>query len=189
MRIHWSCCGPNSTRSVHIQHPDIQSAFNSAHLIRGNDLLTDFYDQPEVVDMLLDKVTDYMIAITGHLKAMISDNREWFFDWGMLWKGAARISNCSMQMISPELYFRHVMPRDIRFFESIGGGRMHYCGITDDVIDEFFKVASITGLDVDFAYHDFYSLCERAPKRVVLLISKGLRSQMQSNWRTRVKAA
>ncbi|MCX6925094.1 MAG: hypothetical protein NT154_18060, partial [Verrucomicrobia bacterium] len=139
---------------VHIQHPDIQSAFNSAHLIRGNDILTDFYDQPDKVGRLLDRVTDFMVAITKHTKAMISDDPEWFFDWGALWKGTARISNCSMHMISPKFYQKHVLPRDIRFFDSVGGVRMHYCGTADAIIDEFFKVPSITGLDVDYTHHD-----------------------------------
>lgn len=154
---------------VHIQHPDIQSAFNSAHLIRGNDIFTDFVDAPADLDALLDKVTDFMLAITRHTRAIISDDPDWFFDWGAMWKGTARISNCSMQMISPAMYREHVLPRDIRFFESIGGGRMHYCGITGAVIDEFFRVPSITGLDVDFDHHDFFGLCERAPHPVVLL--------------------
>jgi len=161
----------NLPAGVHIQHPDIQSPFNSAHLIRGNDILTDFYDHPDEVDMLLDRVTDFMLVITKHVKSMISDDQEWFFDWGAMWKGIARISNCSMQMISPQLYRDHVLPRDIRFFDSIGSGRMHYCGITGDVIDNFFKVPLITGLDVDCSRHDFFALCERAPKTVVLMPS------------------
>lgn len=159
----------NLPAGVHIQHPDIQSAFNSAHLIRGNDILTDFYDHPEEVGILLDKVTDFMVAITRHTKAMISNDPEWFFDWGAMWKGAARISNCSMQMISPELYREHVLPRDIRFFDRIGGGRMHYCGITGTVIDDFFRLPVLTGLDVDCGRHDFFALCARAPARVVLM--------------------
>lgn len=61
------------------------------------------------------------------------------------------------------------MPRDVRFFESIGGGRVHYCGLTGAVIDEYFKVPTITGLDVDFDHHDFFALCERAPRPVVLM--------------------
>jgi len=158
----------NLPEGVHIQHPDIQSAFNSAHLIRGNDILTDFYDHPDEVGVLLDKVTDFMIEITRHTKSMISHDQDWFFDWGSMWKGVARISNCSMQMISLEFYCEHVLPRDTRFFEAIGGGRMHYCGITDSVIDEFFKVPSVTGLDVDTTRHDFFALCERAPLRSVL---------------------
>jgi len=158
----------NLPQGVHIQHPDIQSAFNSAHLIRGNDILTDFFDCPGDVEILLDKVTDFMLAITKHTKSMISDDPDWFFDWGSLWKGTARISNCSMQMISPRLYREHVLQRDMRFFDSIGGGRMHYCGITGEVIDDFLRIPSLTGLDVDCAHHDFFSLCERAPERIVL---------------------
>jgi len=74
-----------------------------------------------------------------------------------------------MQMISPELYREHVLPRDVRFFEGVGGGRMHYCGLTGVVIDDFFKLPCVTGLDVDFQQHDFFALCERAPAGVVLM--------------------
>ncbi len=154
---------------VHIQHPDIQSAFNSAHLIRGNDILTDLFDCPPEVEALLDRVTDFMIAMVKHTKSAISSDGEWFFDWGAMWKGFARISNCTMQMISPEMYCRHVLPRDVRFFEAVGGGRVHYCGRTGSVIDEFFRIPCITGLDVDCGLHDFFGLCERAPSRVVLM--------------------
>ncbi|MFA7159035.1 MAG: hypothetical protein WC299_06990 [Kiritimatiellia bacterium] len=161
----------NLPQGIHIQHPDIQSAFNSAHLIRGNDILTDFYDSPGEVDILLDKVTDFMLAITRHVKSMISNDHEWFFDWGAMWKGAARISNCSMQMISPELYRKHVLPRDIRFFESIGGGRMHYCGITGEVTDDFLKVPLLSGLDFDCSRHDFHEICRHAPRKTTLVLS------------------
>lgn len=107
-------------------------------------------------------------------------------------KGSARTSNCSMQMISPELYREYVLPRDIRFFESVGGGRMHYCGITPAVIDDFLRVPCITGLDVDCGRHDFFGLCERAPARVVLTPtgafrsdSKVIQSLLRGNWPTK----
>jgi hypothetical protein len=58
-----------------------------------------------------------------------------------------------------------VLPRDKRFLTGIGGGRMHYCGITGEIIDDFFRVPSITGLDVDWTRHDFYALCDRARNR------------------------
>lgn len=158
----------NLPEGIQIQHPDIQSAFNSAHLIRGNDIFTDFYDHPKETETLLDKVTDFMISIITHTKHMISNDPDWFFDWGALWKGFARISNCSADMIGPDFYREYVLPRDIRFFKSIGGGRMHYCGSSKAVIDEFFKVPLITGLDVDVNRHDFFALCDRAPANVVL---------------------
>jgi hypothetical protein len=153
---------------VRIQHPDIQSAFNSAHLIRGNDIFLDLYDCPEEVGILLDLVTDFMIDITRHAKRMIGEDSEWFFDWGAMWKGCARISNCSMQMIGPEFYRRCVLPRDVRFFEAVGGGRIHYCGAAGEVLDEYFRVPHLSGLDVDCAYHDFFALCDRMPAKMVL---------------------
>ena len=159
----------NMPAGVHIQHPDIQSAFNSAHLIRGNDIFLDFHDHPAAVEQLLDKVTDFMIAITRHTKAMISTDPAWVFDWNAMWKGGARISNCSMQMIAPALYRKYVLPRDIRFLNCMGGGRMHYCGITREVIDDFFKIPPLTALDVDCSRHDFYSLCTRARPDVALM--------------------
>ncbi|MEG2653655.1 MAG: uroporphyrinogen decarboxylase family protein, partial [Ruthenibacterium sp.] len=118
----------NLPAGVHIQLPDIQSAFNTAHLIRGNDILLDFYDDPEALCALLDKVTDYLIALVPHLNGMIACPKGWFYDWGILWKGAARISNCSTHMISPAMYAEYIYPRDVRLMEAIGGGRVHYCG-------------------------------------------------------------
>ncbi len=179
----------NLPQGVHIQHPDIQSAFNSAHLIRGNDIMMDLYDCPDLVGVLLDKVTDFMIRITRHTKQAISDDPNWFFDWGSMWKGFARISNCSMQMISPELYREHVLLRDIRFFEAVGSGRMHYCGIAGAVMDDFLATPLITGLDIDIGRHDFFDVCERAPSRVVVAPtgsfghdSKEIRRLLRGDW-------
>lgn len=154
---------------VQIQHPDIQSPFNNAHLIRGNDILTDFYDDPEGVGRLLDLVTDYMIALVPWLKGMISTDGEWFTDFGALWKGTARMSNCSMHMISPTLYREHVLPRDKRLLEAIGGGRIHYCGTAGEVIRDFFTIPGLSGLDCDLQYHDLWALAENAPAQATLM--------------------
>lgn len=159
----------NLPNGVHIQHMDIQSPFNNAHLIRGNDILTDFYDQPEVVDRVLEVTTDFMIDVARHNKAMISNDREWFFDWQAMWKGAIRISNCSMHMISPEFYKTHILKHDKRFLEAVGGGRIHYCGTAPDVIQDFFTIPTLSGLDVEFWRHDFHALAPRMPKRVSLI--------------------
>jgi len=152
---------------VAIQHPDIQSAFNTAHLVRGDGIFTDFYDEPAAVERLLDLVTDYLIDLVPQLKAPISADRDWFYDYGMLWKGAARISNCSMQMISPEFYEQYVLPRDARLMQAIGGGRVHYCGLAESVIYKYFQIAAINGLDYDLK-HDLWTISRAAPPSVVL---------------------
>ena len=63
------------------------------------------------------------------------------------------------------------------------------CGITGEVIDEFFKVPSITGLDVDCSLHDFFDLCDHAPAEIVLIPtgefgrdSAELRRMLRGDW-------
>jgi hypothetical protein len=147
--------------------PDIQSAFNSAHLIRGNDILTDFYDAPSAVERLLDLVTDFMIAVVQRARAVAGGDPAWFADWGSLWKGRARISNCSMHLISPDFYRRFVLPRDTRFLRSIGGGRVHYCGSHPEVIAHFYRIPMLNGVDFDWNIHDM-RLVDEAPPHVVI---------------------
>ena len=151
-----------------MQLPDIQSAFNSAHLIRGNDILLDFYDDPEALDELFRKITNFMVLATKELNRVIGAEEGWFLDWGMLWKGAARISNCSMHMISPDFYRDYILPHDKRFFDETGGGRIHYCGTSHDVIRDFLTLEKLSGLDVDAGLHDIRQLAKATPEHVVL---------------------
>lgn len=161
----------NLPEGVHISHPDIQGPFNTAHLVRGNDIMLDFFDDPGAVDALLDIITDYMIKIVPYIKSKISTDREWFFDWGAMWKGTARVCNCSVHMISPEFYCKHVLPRDTRLMEAIGGGRMHYCGTNSNVIKCFLQNDFIHSLDFDIKCYDLWSLSECASKNLTLGLS------------------
>ncbi len=163
----------NLPEGVAIQHPDIQGPFNSSHLIRGNDILTDFYDDPDAVCRLLDVVTDHTIEVLAHFNRLIKKQHDWFHDWGgAYWRGNGRISNCSVDMISPDFYRRYVLPRDIRFMQSIGRGRMHYCGGSSKVIESFISNPWITGLDIDAGLHDMWQMSAMCPENVVLVLQE-----------------
>jgi hypothetical protein len=160
----------NLPEGVAIQHPDIQGPFNSAHLIRGNDILTDFYDDPDALCRLLNIVTDHTVEALNFFNTINNQQNGWFHDWGgAYWKGNGRISNCSVDMISPEFYLKYVLPRDMRLLDSIGGGRIHYCGGNGDVIDEFLCNPAVTGLDIDASLHDLWDIADRAPEKMVLV--------------------
>lgn len=153
---------------IPIQHPDVQSAFNSGHLIRGNDILFDFFDDPDHVKVLLRKVCDYMIEWIRWTKAPISDETDWFYDAGGYWKGGARISNCTMQIISPDQYRDFVMEEDIRFLNAVNGGRVHYCGSNSEVIRDFMRIDSAYTFEIDSQYHDLIEMCEICPPEKVM---------------------
>ena len=160
----------NLPEGVVFQQPDIQSPFNTAHLIRGNDILMDFFDDPESLDKLLGMVADYMIMQVPVLNEQIGNTTGWFVDWGMLWKGYGRLSNCTSDLISPDFYHDHVLPQDLRVLEGIGGGRMHCCGSSHKVIENFARNKTITGLDFDSGIHDPWHICEIAEPKTSLIL-------------------
>lgn len=157
---------------VSIQIPDIQGPFNNAHLVRGNDILYDFYDEPELLRLLLSRMTDQLIELTGWLRDIGGmSGEDDFCDWGCLWRGGVRISNCSLHMISTQFYRDFIREQDQRLIDSVGMGRIHYCGEHDDgLMDSFFEMPNMTGVDFDGQYHDLWALSARAPKQVTLLV-------------------
>ncbi len=157
---------------VCVQMPDIQGAFNNAHLVRGNDILYDFYDEPELLRLLLSRMTDHLIDLTRWLRELGGmQGQDFFADWGCWWRGGVRISNCSLHMISTAFYRDFIREQDQRLIDSVGAGRIHYCGEHDDgLMDSFFEMPNMTGVDFDGQYHDIWELSRRAPEQVTLLV-------------------
>ncbi|MFI3212959.1 MAG: uroporphyrinogen decarboxylase family protein [Eubacteriales bacterium] len=156
---------------VRMQIPDYQGPFNNAELVRGTDILYDFYDSPEHVHMLLDKMTEYQIELTNYYRKLGNMEEGYFADWGVYWKGGARIANCSLDLISADFYHQFIKQYDEKFFQAIGGGRIHYCGGHDNgMIDGVCSTKGNMGLDLDSEFHDIWEICERIPKETVLLM-------------------
>lgn len=156
----------NIPEGVEIQLPDTQGPFNNAHLIRGNDIIFDFFDNPGQLEYFLDYITDYLIDLVKELQHLTTNRDGWFFDWGSLWKGYGRISNCTVHLISPDMYRNFVLKRDIKFLEGIGGGRIHYCGSYPEVIESFINMPPVTGFDYDNSLHSLVDVCKLAPDKV-----------------------
>lgn len=156
----------NLPEGVEIQLPDTQGTFNNAHLIRGNDIIFDFFDHPQQLEYFLDFITDYLIDLVKNLSPYTTNRDGWFFDWGTLWKGFGRISNCTVHLISPDMYKDFILKRDVKFLEGIGGGRIHYCGSYPEVIESFISLPHVTGFDYDDSLHSLESVCRLAPENV-----------------------
>jgi len=162
----------NLPEGVALQMPDLQGTFNNAHLVRGNDILYDFYDEPELLRILFSRMTDHLIELMKWSKEMCTPEKDGFFcDWSSLWKGSVRICNCSLHMLSTEFYREFIREFDQRVIDAMGAGRIHYCGSHDNgLMDSFFEMPNMTGVDFDGNYHDLWELSERAPENVTLLV-------------------
>lgn len=157
---------------------DIQGPFNNAHLVRGNDIFFDLYDDIEAFDRLMEVVTDATIEYARAQRQWGNMKPGWQYDWSALWKGNARISNCSLHMIGHELYKKHVMKHDMKLLKDMDGGRIHYCGTAEQVIQDMAVLPHITGLDYDSLLHDIEQTMDSVPENITLLQSLSLSSDV-----------
>jgi len=157
---------------VRIQLPDLQGPFNNAYLLRGDDIFLDLYDKPDLVDKLLDKVTDYHISQARQMQEICGEEEGFFCDWNVYWKGNLRICNCAAHMISTEFYKDFIRKYDQKILDSLGGGRMHYCGTHDKgLLDSFFTMDKMYGLDFDGTHHDLWEVSAKTPKHIALSLA------------------
>ncbi len=102
---------------------------NTALHLRGNDLFTDFYDQPGLVSHLFQVIAETIVIVAEYLKRVsgscsIAVNRSVLnFDCQTFLH-----ANCSLQMISPEIYRQYLLPWDLYLAKRLQPYGIHHCG-------------------------------------------------------------
>lgn len=122
---------PKCFRCVRITQPDLQSPFDIAHLLIGNDVFFAVVDEPDLVHELLAVVTDTYIAFRRKVDPLLTDRagddavylHGCLFGGKVLLKDDTAIINLSQEM---QRSFSKVY--NDRIFEAFLGGSMHYCG-------------------------------------------------------------
>ena len=148
---------------------DTQGPWNTSQLLTGERIFLDIYDDIDFVCVLLDAVTNFMIKAVKKNKLAISEDNNYFFLQGAVIRGGSRICNCSTDMISPDFYRDYILPRDLRFFEAVGGGMMHICGNNSHCIEHFNKIKKLSALEVNFNYLDIFKVSDILREDVALL--------------------
>ncbi len=98
-----------------------------ANAILGNQLFYDYYDHPEQLKYLLDKIADYTInceerlkAITGYVQDGYTTASMWFPGKGLF------MSEDAADLGSSELYREFAMPATQKILNHFGGGYIHH---------------------------------------------------------------
>jgi len=118
-----------------------QGVLNNAQRIRGQELFMDFYINPTGVKNLLESVCTTMIdaAKILHQKQRESGITFTFFT----------VSNCLVNMLSPELYHEFILPLDSRIaavFDTIG---IHNCAWNaSPYLDDYEKIPKAGYIDM-----------------------------------------
>lgn len=140
---------PEIRRLVHLVLPDLQGPFDTAELLRGSEIYVDLYNDPDLIAKALDVIGQAQIGLARHLLPYIDDDSDGFsHQHAATIRGRILIRDDSAIMLSPAMYRCHVAPYDEAVLSALGCGGIHSCGKLNHLVDEFFALPSICGLDL-----------------------------------------
>jgi len=96
-----------------------QGILNIATKVYGQDIFYQFYDDPEFVTFFLGHIAETICIMA---KAVQAKQRELGWDSNQF-----VVSNCTLNMISPDLYEKFILPLDIKISEQFNLFGMHTC--------------------------------------------------------------
>jgi hypothetical protein len=124
---------PKCFRCVRITQPDLQSPFDIAHLLIGNDVFFAVVDEPDLVHELLAVVTDTYIAFRRKVEPLLTDRAgdDAVYLHGCLFGGKVLLKDdTAIINLSQEMHRSFSKVYNDRIFEAFLGGSMHYCGLS-----------------------------------------------------------
>lgn len=139
---------------VHVYLPDTQGPFAIAHLVYGDDIFTEMYDDPKFIHHLLGLTTKVFIRATEVLKKALGEPiGSGYHGHGMSYgiympRGGTRISDDTPVLLSPEHIKEFVIPYDGEILTSFSGGWIHYCGYNMSLTKEFMRMKEVRGINL-----------------------------------------
>lgn len=137
---------------------------NIAMDLMGQNVLMAYYSAPDEVKELLARITDLTIAVGREFRKLSSDNSGGVTSVVRKMQPQCYLtSNCSVEMISNELYEEFLLPEDQRLSDAFGNFGVHHCGATmEHVADGYAKLRGLTFAEVG-AGSDLKAVREKLP--------------------------
>ena len=136
---------------VRIYPLDIQGAFDTAHLVMGDEIFYQMFDDEDLVHHLLDLSCEAIaIAYRECLKRMPgSDKTVPHYNYLAIPRemGGIKISEDTSTLLSPTAVEEFVKPYLHRTLEQAGGGYVHYCGRNDALLETVLNEPLACGLN------------------------------------------
>lgn len=108
-----------------------QGVLNNAFHIRGQDIFLDIYDEPDFVHVFFSEICEVMIRLAKMVQARQRESGFYINQFS--------VSNCTVNMISPEMYREFVFPYDQRIALSFERFGVHTCNWDVTPYIEAFK--------------------------------------------------
>ena len=111
---------------------DLQGPFDTAHIVYGNDIFYDLYDDPGFLHHLLELSCQAIITGMEECYKVIPDSKNTIAHYNSLVlprsKGGLKISEDTSTLLSKAHIEEFATPYTHRILEHFGGGYIHYCG-------------------------------------------------------------
>jgi hypothetical protein len=122
---------------------------NTAIHLRGESLLTDFYDEPEVLRHLFDVISRTVVEVAEFIReatgtCSVSVNRS-IINFNPT---AFVHANCALQMISHRLYCSQLLPWELYLAQRLSPYGIHHCGSNLELFSQSYSQLPVVFLDV-----------------------------------------
>jgi len=107
---------------IEIGPPDMQGPFNIAHMILGTEAFELPLIEPGKFNEFMTIVTDFFLEVWANVRRWAGPQRFPNFP-----NQTCRIAECSLNMVSTQMYLEHVLPHDRRVAEAFGQVAIHPC--------------------------------------------------------------
>jgi uroporphyrinogen-III decarboxylase len=122
---------------------------NTALELRGNDFFLDLLEDPELTDHLFAVIAETQVRVANYVRSRtgassVSVNR------GILHADPSIYlhASCSVQMISPSLYERAILPHERRLADRLSPYGIHHCGNNLHLFAPAYSTLPVRFLDV-----------------------------------------
>jgi len=131
---------------------DLQGPFDIAHIVYGDQIFYDIYDEPELIHHLLSLSCDAIeLGITECLKFMPGSDKVIAHYNNLVMprsRGGIKISEDTSTLLSADHIDEFVVPYTRRVLEFAGGGYIHYCGRNDHLLKRTLEYEKNYGLNL-----------------------------------------
>ncbi|WP_394918370.1 uroporphyrinogen decarboxylase family protein [uncultured Robinsoniella sp.] len=143
---------------------NLQGIQNISMDLMGQEAMVVFYTAPEEAEHLLHEITKLSISVGKRLKGLSDDISGGVT--AIVRKVRPNIyltSNCSVEMISNDLYEKFLLPCDQNLAKAFGSFGVHHCGATmEHVVDGYRKIPGLEFAEVG-AFSDLALVRSRLP--------------------------
>jgi len=136
---------------AYVYPPDVQGPFDIAHIVYGDRIFYDLYDEPDLVHHLLDLSCRAIELGFAEALKLIPDSSARIAHYcdTVLPRslGGIKLSEDTSTIISAEHIDEFVMPYTRRILDYAGGGYIHWCGRNDHLLSRVLETENVRGIN------------------------------------------